>query len=191
MINKKNNSKYVVFIVILVVLMIVWAGVNKLKYNQWPWQMLKEANSRYKSEKLAPSSIEESEVGKNVEGGAISKGGEGDDSTVFRQAVTRDLSSKIGELSPAEPVLGGSWFITRFWFASDKDVYIEYEDGHIMRRILIQMGYVDGELEYDVVAYFEPGENDWGLKQGEDTAFGKKLELYEYDDKEGEWVKKN
>ncbi|MBI4812150.1 hypothetical protein HY798_01705 [Candidatus Falkowbacteria bacterium] len=60
-----------------------------------------------------------------------------------------------------------------------------------MGRIL---AWADGSAEkpaYKIVAYFEPGENDWELKQGEDTMAGKPLDLYEFDESQNEWVKKN
>jgi len=112
---------------------------------------------------------------------------------VSREEMMDDFMKKIGEISPAKPVLGGSWYINRYWFPQgiDDGFYAEYEDGHIMREILVTAKKKDNQLDYEVNAYFEPGENDWVLKQGEDKFLGKSLDLYEYNEELGKWVKKN
>lgn len=110
---------------------------------------------------------------------------------ITRNDIMVYVAKNIASLSPTKPVLGGSWYVTRFWFASDSQFYAEYEDGHIMRKILIEI--VTGQnLKplYEVKAYFEPGESDWTLKQGKDMIYGKPLDLYEYDQVKG-WIKKN
>lgn len=110
-----------------------------------------------------------------------------------REKIMNDLAVKIAQISPVEPVLGGHWLVDRFWFVngSDKDVYVEYEDGHILRRVLLTIAESNGSFKYTVAAYFESGESDWVLKSGQDTQFGKSLDLYEYNQKTSEWVKKN
>jgi len=110
-----------------------------------------------------------------------------------RDKIMGDLAQRIGEISPAQPVLGGQWFIDRFWFVagSDYDFYVEYEDGHIMTRLLLEARKKDDSFDYSMVAYFEPGESDWALKSGQDRQFGKALDLYEYNEAEGKWVKEN
>lgn len=112
---------------------------------------------------------------------------------ITRSEVVLDAMERIGEISPVKPVLGGNWYVTRFWFVqtSNKDFYLEYEDGHIMRQILLEAYKENNELGYKVVGYFEPGETSWKLKDGEDKFFGKLLDLYEYDEEINAWVKKN
>jgi hypothetical protein len=112
---------------------------------------------------------------------------------ISREEIFVDFPNKIADISPTKPVLGGNWYINRFWFIQDsnEDFYAEYEDGHIMARILIEAGRNNSGLNYKVVAYFEPGENDWVLKQGEDKFFGEPLDLYEHSEDLGKWVKKN
>lgn len=112
---------------------------------------------------------------------------------ITREEIMDDFMKKISEISPAKPVLGGKWYINRYWFPQgiDDSFYAEYEDGHIMRQVLITAEKKDNQLNYKVVAYFEPGENDWLLKQGEDKFLGKPLDLYEYNEELGKWVKKN
>jgi len=60
-----------------------------------------------------------------------------------------------------------------------------------LRRILVNIEGAEENPQYKVIAYFEPGENDWVLKTGQDIILGKQLRLYEYDESKGEWVKKN
>lgn len=108
-----------------------------------------------------------------------------------RSDVMVYVSKNIASLSPTKPVLGGSWHVVRFWFASDLQFYAEYEDGHILRRILIEVAVgQDLKPSYKVKAYLEPGESDWTLRQGKDIIYGKPLDLYEYDQVKG-WIKKN
>jgi hypothetical protein len=178
--NKRVEiHKFLVFAILLAVLMLAWIGVNKWQYGKMPWQMLKEASDRLnqpattaKNQTVIPSEIA---------------------ATDARQEIMKDISAKMGDLSPVKPVLGGRWYATRFWFvsSSNSDAYIEYEDGHIMGRILVGIEGAEGKNSYKVIGYFEPGENDWVLKQGRDTMSGKPLDLYEYDNNKKEWVKKN
>ena len=110
-----------------------------------------------------------------------------------RKIIMEDVAQTIASISPVKPVLGGHWFVDRFWFVSgsDADFYVEYEDGHILRRVLLEASEKETGLSYQVVAYFESGESDWILKTGQDTQFGKSLDLYEFDDSLKSWVKKN
>jgi len=107
---------------------------------------------------------------------------------VLREEIMNYTTENIVSLSPQEPVLGGSWHIIRFWFATDSDIYAEYEDGHVLRQILIS---VKEGPDYKVIGYFESGEDGWQIKVGEDTQFGKPLDLYERDNETGKWIKKN
>ena len=105
--------------------------------------------------------------------------------------IMKYAAANIAKLSPVQPVLGGKWFVSRFWFASGEKFYAEYEDGHILRKILITASGTKQNPRYEVTAYFEPGESDWALKQGKDTIYGQPLDLYEYDEAKKVWVKKN
>lgn len=112
---------------------------------------------------------------------------------ITRKQIITDISKKIAEISPVRPVFGGKWRVNRFWFVqgSNENFYVEYEDGHILRQILVMAEKKDEGLDYKVIAYFEPGEVDWELKDGEDKFFGSSLDLYEYNEELGEWIKKN
>lgn len=176
-----STRKYLTLFIVLGALFLAWVGVNKWQYGKMPWEMLKEANDRLNQE--ATSGIESEATTSNETIPPVSQ--------AVRQAIMKGIAVKIGELSPTKPVLGGKWYATRFWFVSDGNdyAYVEYEDGHIMGRILVSAE--EKSSTYKVVAYFEPGESDWALKQGEDTMVGKQLDLYEFDENKSEWVKKN
>jgi len=47
------------------------------------------------------------------------------------------------------------------------------------------------ELKYKLIGYFEPGENNWVLKKGENPFFDSLLDLYEYNKESDRWLKKN
>lgn len=124
-------------------------------------------------------------------------GGKKDDiqeNQLDRREIMEDVAEKIADISPVKPVLGGSWYVNRFWFIKDsnEDFYVEYEDGHIMRRILLSAEEKkEHKLAYELIGYFEPGEVAWILKEGEDSFFGRSLDLYEHDEESNRWVRKN
>lgn len=151
--------------VVLILLALLAGGVclYKERFQHWPWQ--KGA--------VVPAS------------GLIT---ENKDSSP-RVLAMNYVAAHIGDISPENPVLGGNWQVTRFWFVSDsdQDVYAEYEDGHIMRRVLLKTEVSGKEIYWERKAFFEPGESDWNLKTGQDSQFGKSLDLYI--NQGGEWVK--
>lgn len=100
------------------------------------------------------------------------------------------VGKNIASLSPEKPVLGGKWYVIRFWFVKDNIAYVEYEDGHISREILVEGKESGGEADCRVIGYFEPGANEWILKDGDDPYFGKLRELYEWDDISKAWKKR-
>ncbi|MBI2587924.1 hypothetical protein HYW30_01300 [Candidatus Azambacteria bacterium] len=107
-----------------------------------------------------------------------------------REEAMTYVAANIADLSPEDPILGGKWHVLRFWFADGRNFYAEYEDGHNLRRILVALAPRNGQVSYKVVGFFEPGEDLWSLTKGEDTQFGKPLELYEFDEKTNSWRKK-
>ena len=186
---KQAAGKALVFVVILIILVFAWIGSYWLKYHKWPWGDLRDAMQKVSQQQQPQDTSQNQEATSTQE--TIGKSQDEIASDLFRQGTMADLAGKVAVLSPAKPVLGGKWFVDRFWFADDKNVYIEYEDGHIMKRILVQISGEPEKPEYKVAAYFEPGESDWVLKTGNDTLAGKRLSLYEYDQGKKEWVKKN
>jgi len=108
-----------------------------------------------------------------------------------REYVMDYIFKNIANLSPTEPVASSNWRVLRFWFATDRDFYVEYEDSRNLRQILVGVEGQYEPLEYKIVGYFESSDNGWKLKVGSDTMFGRKLELYEWDESQKSWIKKN
>jgi hypothetical protein len=169
MFNKKQS-------IILVILILILAGAIFLyqrTYQRWPWQ--KDVALVSPTATASPTSTPEPKS--------------------EREIVMEDVAQKIGKLSPQEPVLGGHWFVDRFWFidGSNNTFYVEYEDGHIMARLLLtaDTSQAPAKISYHQNAFFEPGESDWILKSGQDQTSGRALILFEFDQAKGRWVQKN
>ncbi len=167
--KKQTTILIILFFVLVGAIFLYWQ-----KYDKWPWQ--KEVNVASPTATASPEASNALPVAKEP-----------------REIVMEDVAAKIAQLSPVEPVLGGQWFVDRFWFVSGSDeyVYAEYEDGHILRMILLKATAQGNNFEYKIEAYFEPGESDWLLKSGQDSQASQDLDLYELDQSSGEWVKKN
>ena len=122
---------------------------------------------------------------------------------VFQQARQGDLvlnqndvinffSSKINEVSPEKPVSGGNWAVKRFRFVDTNNVYVEYGDGQTKRAFLLTLNKTVGTVpDYKILGYFEPGQLEYKLLAGEDSAKGKPQEIYEYNDDAKKWLKVN
>ncbi|OGZ41031.1 MAG: hypothetical protein A3B04_02820 [Candidatus Portnoybacteria bacterium RIFCSPLOWO2_02_FULL_39_11] len=165
-------------IIILIVLVLILAGGIFLywqKYDKWPWQ--KEVSVATPTATASPESGVLSTV------------------KTDRDFVMEDVAAKISQLSPEPPVLGGQWFVSRFWFVdgSNNTFYVEYEDGHILRQLLLvaDLSQMPNKISYAVKAFFTPGESDWVLQSGKDEAIGRNLILYEYEQTAGKWGQRN
>ena len=88
------------------------------------------------------------------------------------------VTENITNLSPEKAVLGGKWYVTRFGLIDKDHLYVEYEDGHIARRMLIEK---DG-TDWKVIAFFEPGKDMWQLVYGEDDYMDADLSIYKQSD---------
>ncbi|MFA6528263.1 MAG: hypothetical protein WCT46_01860, partial [Candidatus Gracilibacteria bacterium] len=87
-------------------------------------------------------------------------------------SVVSAIGSKITEIAPEEESVGGTWYSTKYEFADPNYVYVEYEDGHDMRKVLLSYS-TEGDFTYDVLAYFVPGSSTtWELSSGTDEAKG-------------------
>ncbi len=122
----------------------------------------------------------------------IFKQASGGSSSLVKGDVIKFFTESINEVSPEKPVLGGKWIVTRFRFVGDKNVYVEYEDGHIARAFLLSLTKTAGSIpDYKIVGYFEPGPMEFKLLSGEDTEKGKPQEIYEYNETAKKWIKVN
>jgi len=170
-------------IIILLILLAVLVGallLYKGKFQRWPWEKFAGL--------ISPTATPEASLGVS-ESPLVSPKEKGP-----RDLVMEDIAQKISELSPEEAVLGGKWFVDRFWFidGSYATLYVEYEDGHIMRRLLLTANLSQmPKISYKVDAFFEPGESDWVLKSGKDQKSTLSLILYEYNETAKQWTQKN
>jgi len=110
---------------------------------------------------------------------------------ISRQEVMESVTKNISNLSPVEPVLGGKWNTINFWFAENFNFYVDYEDGHILRRLLVSIEGKTENPEYKIIGFFEPGDDQWILKEGKNPIFDKPLDLYGWDGIKSEWTKVN
>lgn len=175
--NKDMFSKKQTIILIVLILVLIGAiFLFQQKYDKWPWQKVVSVSS--------PTTT-----------ASPTLGGSAEEETDLRQIVMKDVAAKIGQLAPTEPVLGGQWFVTRFWFidGSYATLYAEYEDGHILRQILLtaDTSQAPKKLTYKVDAYFEAGESGWLLKSGKDQESNLPLILFEFDQSQNKWARKN
>ncbi len=86
--------------------------------------------------------------------------------------IVSAIGENIGVIAPEDATVGGTWYVTGIEFADPDYAYVEYEDGHDMRKILITY-VVDPGFDAEVIAYFEPGDaTTWDLVSGEDEASG-------------------
>ena len=92
------------------------------------------------------------------------------------------FTDNISNLSPEPAVLGGTWYITRFSLVDENHLYIDYEDGHIMRRLLLEKS----DTDWKVLGFFQPGKDMWELVEGQDTYLGSPLTIYDMSEN-GEW----
>lgn len=170
------SKKQAIILIVLIFVLIGGIFLYRQKYDNWPWQKGVVAPAPTATASPAPSGSAEEEQD-------------------ARQIVMKDVAAKIAQLSPVEPVLGGQWYVTRFWFidGSYATFYVEYEDGHILRQILLtaDTSQAPQKLSYKVDAYFEAGESGWLLRSGKDQESTLPLILFEYDQTAGRWVRKN
>ena len=172
MFNKKQ------FYILIILILILIGGILGfwLKYDKWPWQR------------------EEVSVPQSTETATAQPSGSNAVAKEPREIVMEDVAARIGQLSPEAAVLGGQWYVLRYWLigGSYSTFYVEYEDGHIMRKLLLTANLSKlPSISYKVNAVFEPGESDWILKTGQDQASALPLILFELDQATGRWTQKN
>lgn len=60
------------------------------------------------------------------------------------------IEEHIAEISPIEPVLGGQWHVLSVSFAENSEVFVEYEDGHILANLTADCSVENGEVKVTV-----------------------------------------
>ncbi len=86
----------------------------------------------------------------------------GDDSDSYTkediEAARQFLKDNIGQYSPVEPVLGGSWHVTDVELSGTRAL-VWYEDGHIARKALVDFNYGGQEdiieINFAIPAYLD------------------------------------
>lgn len=95
-----------------------------------------------------------------------------------RQLFIAYIKANINVLAPEPPSLGGTWSVTSIQFAYPEGkpeaftgIYVVYEDGHDLRKILLSVSDQKNPESVSRIAYFKPGETtDWQVAEGTDTS---------------------
>lgn len=88
------------------------------------------------------------------------------------------IKQNIAKLAPETASVGGTWFVQSVQFAFPENepdnwnaIYVVYEDGHDLRKILLEVKNKEKPEDMAQVAYFKPGDStDWTLTEGSDSA---------------------
>lgn len=123
---------------------------------------------------LAAEKKQETEAAKSIEEEAKKVQEKANEKQVFIDYIKKNIVSLAKE--PAS--LGGTWFVQTIQFAYPEGkpdefnaIYVVYEDGHDLRKILLSVQDRSDPSKMQVAAYFKPGEEtDWVLAEGTDTA---------------------
>jgi len=155
---------------ILIILLAVLAGgvfLYRGIYSQWPWSR----------EVALISPTASPDASKWVA-----------ESGTTRTKTMDVITSLIGDIALSENAS-----VERFWFVqgSDNDFYVEYSADGVLSRALLKTNQEGERTNYEILARFAPGENDWSLKSGKDEQAGKNLDLYEWEEGQNAWMKKN
>lgn len=69
----------------------------------------------------------------------------------YKKKVAALLDENITQLIPEKPLHGGKWFVSKIDFISPSFVFVEYEDGHNLYAILIQVSKTDKGYSFKAV----------------------------------------
>lgn len=65
----------------------------------------------------------------------------------YRKKIIDELERDLPKITKQKPVLGGEWYITSAKFISPDVILVDYEDGHIARRMIVRRNsYSDATL---------------------------------------------
>lgn len=77
--------------------------------------------------------------------------------------ITKIVESGNFVVEPAN----GKWFADGYGFTSPNHVYVDFEDGHFLFRVLLECKGTNADLSCNPLAFFET-DNGWNLMQGQD-----------------------
>ena len=106
---------------------------------------------------------------------------------ILRDEIMNFVEKNIENITPYIPSPEAAWRILRFAFVSDESAYVEYEDGHIVSRLLLRCIKLEGDIKCENVGLFEAENFAWKLVSGEDP-FSEKVTQY-YEKRQGAWRK--
>ena len=69
----------------------------------------------------------------------------------YKKNVAALLDKNISQLVTEKPLHGGKWFVSKIDFISPSFVFVEYEDGHDLHAILIQIFRTDKGYSFRAV----------------------------------------
>ncbi len=119
-----------------------------------------------------------SEIEKNIETETMPSG---------TQNVMVFIEKNINNFAPYLPVEGEKWNVLRFGVATDRDYYVEAEDGHNLIRLLLSCQNFDGSFSCKRIADFVVDAFVWKIGNGEDSYAARKISYFEKDSR-GEWT---
>ena len=69
----------------------------------------------------------------------------------YKENIAALLDKNISQLVTEKPLHGGKWFVSKIDFISPSFVFVEYEDGHDLHAILIQIFATDKGYSFRAV----------------------------------------
>jgi len=108
----------------------------------------------------------------------------------IHQQILRDMAERWDKIMKSQASYKEGGTPIRAWFADNSHVYVEHGAASSEFQVLFKVDKKDGEMQYNTIGFFEPGESDWELIEGEDPFFGESRILYEKNEK-GEWIRRN
>jgi len=180
--RRRNNAPLMYVIALAAVLGVLWWGFGFLQ-RQDEGGDEKDAQRDFFID-------ERGEVPPPGEQEALEPGGEAED--VRTEVIDAVEARTSPDLLPGALGTGGA--IERFWFASDREVYVEYRrsgSGIADRMAFLTAAGSGGGLALERKSLYGLGDATWELIEGEEALFVKpQRDLYERD-ASGQWVKRN
>lgn len=97
-----------------------------------------------------------------------------------KRKVIDYIKQNLNDLKPADDAITSAVNPTKFEFASDSYVYVEYNDATNKRKLLLKYGSDGDTVKVSQIAYFEPGTTqDWVIKSGSNDASKFSREVYD------------
>ncbi len=97
-----------------------------------------------------------------------------------KELVRMYIAEHLNDLKPEDSEVPGTVAPTRFEFAGESYVYVEYGDNTAKRKLLLSYVVEDSQVRVSQKAYFVPGETtDWQIKTGQNEANKLSREVYD------------